>query len=523
MEIQSVRHISTNISKMAIIFFRNMPNIASKPVITVSNDLVEIVFSSFKPYDDQWVNTDTRKWISLADRSLRAMVEICIDAIRDNKTPKNIIIQCMQKFIGGCNFELVRGYMNEIVEEANAQKYNKVIFATCHFVPSHETVWGIVSLFNIEAHRSNERMGMARFNLHRYVMSQISDTDKSLRIRPAMYAEHQLGLALGNHLSYEAITNIIGGMKTVFQKSFNNYNWGDNTISADTRVVKPPSLAHCPGYVDNTFMRQLMVQKHIMRPDRSSKRQRRLCMSDQRSPGWRHYHLYKQHGPLRRFNEREGALEAHIMMLKRADEVPDWTVQQQVQEVDSQLEDEDEWTDDENLQIHISNDGAYEIINKQVERMDIHDEQVQTDDLEDVEIQEVEVQEEPVETEQKGEKQKNCNEEDNKKLNDVLRRLQEAERQLQVLEEKSKAYQKENENKEASIVKEKAASRYWKQQSDANKENLNHVNKELSRMEDQYNFVRDLYETSKPKKVVRIVTTKDDKAEDEMDSDVEIE
>ena len=117
-----------------------------KPQDPPSRDVIEVVFSNFKVYDDLWTETRTRKWISLSDRSLRTMVELIIDAVRDNHAPKNIIIQCFQKFIGGCNIELMKNYMDKIVEEVNAQKYNKVIFTTCYFTVSNNVMEATIML-----------------------------------------------------------------------------------------------------------------------------------------------------------------------------------------------------------------------------------------------------------------------------------------------------------------------------------------------------------------------------------------
>ncbi len=366
-----------------------------------------------------------------------------------------------------------------------------------------------------------------------------------------MWAERQLGLALGNYLSYEAIKKIVNTLKTVFHKSFNTYNWGDNPVSQETRKVKPPSLAHTPGYVDNSFMRIVMIEKGILRPNscEAKRRGRRPIISEQRLAGWKYLHIFRN-GPLRRFHEREGALTAHIYLLKRADEVPDWSVEEP-REDDANHHDEedpDEWTDDENIQIEIRNDGTVGVVRRDLERMEMQ---------EDIEIEQIEIQEEEieekgekqkeqdgrrvvveteekgekqkeqdgqrvvVEVEEKGERQKNCNQDDNE-LNEVLRKLQDAERKLKIQEENSKAYQKENENKDAMIAKEKAATKYWKQQLGTIKDKCEHVPAEFGRLEEQYKFVSSLYESSKPRanKRQKYVASHN---EDEKESDGEIE
>ena len=446
-------------------------------------DIVDVVFSATKPFDDQWKDKPTRLWISLADLNLAEMVEVTISAIRDQSVPKNILVLFFQKYIGGCDIELMRKYLNQIKDEALAQKWNKVIISTCYFVPSHEQIWGIVGLFNLEAHRINEELGMPRMNLHRAIMTQMSELDKTLRIRASAFIEYQLGLSLGTNLSYEGYCSIVNLVNTVFDTAFKFQKRQGKNKSRQTRKVVPPSLAITPGYVNNVFMRQILVDKRIMRRDPHKPITKRMHWSDQKLPGHQNWQVFREQGPMKRFQEREGYLAAHLWMLKRADKVPVWCEdeedasedasedgdhedqQQQQEQQQQQLDEEspydpeEEWSSDPNLVFVVNNATDQEI-------------EVITDNVGQMEVDE----------EKRKDKKENYNED-----------LIEIKRMFLVEQEKNKSYKAEMDKKMAAIAKERAAAKYWREQYEAKVDHLDFVEKEFGRIKEQYKFLRNTY------------------------------
>ena len=279
----------------------------------------DYVLASYKPYDGLWEDSETRKWISMANKSLREMVDVTLTAIRDTTVPKNILVIFFQKYVGGISLSVLRGYVREIVDEARGQNWNKILFSTCWFTPAHQQVWGVVGEFNRYVHRANEAMGMNRVNLHKCLMSQV-DGRYDLRTRCAMWLEFQLGLHLGQHLSYEGVASVVKSVIIVLNTA---YVIPKKVMrSRETRKVVPPALAVTPGYNKNVFMRQLLADRGLIPQERRSGR--RLIMSTQRMPGWKNWNVFQQHGPLRRYNQREGILEALTMLLRRSDPVPVW-------------------------------------------------------------------------------------------------------------------------------------------------------------------------------------------------------
>ena len=81
----------------------------------------DYVLASYKPYDGLWEDSENRKWISMANKSLREMVDVTLTAIRDTTVPKNILVIFFQKYVGGISLPVLRGYVREIVDEARGQ------------------------------------------------------------------------------------------------------------------------------------------------------------------------------------------------------------------------------------------------------------------------------------------------------------------------------------------------------------------------------------------------------------------
>ena len=459
-------------------------------------DIVDVVYAHFRPFDELWEDTDKRMWISLADKNLEEMTSIVKDAIFDQERPKNIICLFFQKYVGGCDNELMREYVNELVEATKAQKWNKLSIATSYFVPSHMQVWDKVGEFNKIAHDANEAMGMPRLNVHRSLMAMVlgDGSDKTLRVRFSMWIEPQLGVHLGTHPSFEGVAKIVDTVVKTFDHAF-KFRKPLPSRFAETRVMVPPCLSITPGYNKNNFMRHLLADRGVIERDRGVKRQ---IMSDQLPPGWQNWHVYRTHGNLSRYNEREGMLVAHKLLLKRSDKLPIWNIEQEAdtdnsEAVQGSTEDEmenlppptvdidqlgeaydpDEWVADKDLEIEFVNnqDGEIEVMTRRVVFLDTDDEMEQ-DKVDD----------------QTKEEQKDYNEDEN-----CVKKLELAERKLTIAMERIKAYKEELERKNLIISKEKAAVKFYRHQSESKKERIEFLEKENDRIVSQYKYLKNVY------------------------------
>ena len=98
---------------------------------------------------------------------------------------------------------------------------------------------------------------------------------------------------------------------------------------------------------------------------------------------------------------------------------------------------------------------------------------------------------------------RDCNESE-----DLIERIEELKRKKDVIEEKMKAYQRQNENLEAKLAREKTTSKHWRSLVDIKQHECNEL---LKRMEDEnknikdnlarvtkeYEFLRNLYSTER--------------------------
>ena len=489
--------------------------------------VVDVVYSCWRPYDELWVDSDTRRWVSMADKTLDEMVDAVLAAINDQGTPKNILILFFQRYVGGVPVETMRKHIRRIIEATKDQKWNRVCLSTCWFVPSHQKIWGTVGMFNRMVHRANEEMGVSRVNIHRYVMSQVSDQDDTLRSRAAMWIEFQLGLHLGSHLSYEGVRNIINAVETVLDTAY-KFQKHKRAKSRDTRQVVPQSLATTPGWNKNRFQRQLLFDRGLLTVNDRKPGAKKLKMSDQTLEGHENWYVFRKFGKLDRYHERDGILEAFIRLLKRADKIPDWSqmaingndepedeeetiVVQDVDDVETEVhvtegegetsaleevtnavedmavvapndedtpyDPEEEWTSDRDLQIEITTkpDGSQDIITRRIQLIDSEDEN----------------KEMPLEKGTEKEREENSYED----LNELADKLQEAERRLQIEVEKNKAYKTELENKDVTLSKEKAATKFWRQQSEDKKAKIEELEIEVQRQSDEKKYMRNVYKS----------------------------
>ena len=181
----------------------------------------DIVFSSFKMLEAVWPEARLGiTWHSLANYDLETNVSVIKEAITDKSVKKNILIASFQKYIGNTDVQTLIAHMNDIVAVCDTQNMNKIAFATAIFVPSQEKSWGQAAIFNTECQKLNESMNIPRVNLHRSVMSQISAWNLTMRIRPAMFSQFQLGCGLGTHLSHEGQEHVKRYVIKVFDTVF---------------------------------------------------------------------------------------------------------------------------------------------------------------------------------------------------------------------------------------------------------------------------------------------------------------
>ena len=462
---------------------------------------VDLVFAHFKMFEDLWDEARLgKRWISLANKSAKEMTEVIIDAVRDQETSKNLVVMCYQKFIGGSNLDVLKGYLNEIKEEVEAQRVNKLSFSTAYFVPNHATVWNQVADFNKYVHELNDAMGVTRVNIHRAIMAQLSDTNKSLRVKASMWSENQLGVYIGCTPSYEACRNIAKTLITVFDKAFCEHNIVNNPRSKEPRLLVPLCLSVTPGFCDIPFMRQVMQDKLIIKSKKKTPKEARMKCSEQRTPGWQNWKIYQHHGPMRRFDEREGALAAHKEWLKRSDPVPVWG---------------NEWSEDQEMVIVRPSEGGYVVQQEdqqdrqREDHQDDHQDEYQ-DDNEPQPIADKEYEPQPTndDNSQKENQEGNCNED---QLIIAVEKIETLERQVEICQERIKAYEQKAENKEAQVYKEKAATKWWRNQAEmktheknkaeeqarALEVKLNTLANDHARLMTDYEFLRTLYESER--------------------------
>ncbi len=463
---------------------------------------VDIIYASFRIFDDLWSEERLgKRWISLADKSMEEMTEIIVSALKDQTIKKNIIVQCFQKYCGGSSHNKIKDQLLRIKTEAEAQRANKLSFATSFFVPNHIAVWNKVGEFNQLVHQLCDDMGQTRINLHRAVMCQMSTSDKSLRVRASMWVENQLQVGLGSNPSYEACQSIVKTVITVFDKAFCDQNLENNPRSRPPFVKVPPCLSVTPGFCDVPFMRQLLVDKMIIKSKKKTSEESRMKHSEQRAKGWRDWQIYKEHGSLDRYTEKEGALMAHRMLLKRGDEVPVWE------------ENPDDWIEDRN--VVFINPGINNNKATTANQESNDDKTVQDDDccIIDVKDDSVNVRDEQRDSEPQKQQRRVCNEDEQLVL--ALNKIDMLERQLDICMEKVKAYEQAIDGKDAQVYKERAAAKFWRQQCTTIKSEkaaavdqncqlrieVSNVTQELERISTEYDYLRDLYESLQPSRV----------------------
>lgn len=488
-----------------------MPPVNSK----FNHKVLDLMISSFKVLEELWDEERLgRRWLSLANYDLATAVQVIKDAVTDQTVEKHIIVQVFQKFIGHVDVQILIQHMRDIRDVAAKQSLNKIAFSTCWFPPAEERVWGAIGIFNLEAHRINEDMHIPRVNLHRSVMSQKSKTDPSLRTRPGMWADHQMGIGLGKYLSYEGQEHVVRTVNKVFDTVFgsNAYKGRGRT----TKKVVPPPLDQTVGYYDDEYMYQLIEESRGRpRSTGGERRTRRLQYSNQRMPGWRRWHVFRQHGNLWNIGCREGILESLKFLTNRSDRKPVWNkddeanvdgedylidqVEEGIREIEvvEASDDESVFEDAEEMEEDSDDDPIFKQEAKPVPIWRKSSAKETITGMKFV-VKENEKSEEKVKERKDSIESENSDDDKTTKLLELARdKIKESERMLTVADEKIKALKKERVKKDESIIKEKAATRYWKDLATNKQEECEQLLDKLQEVQDKYEKEKDKYEKEK--------------------------
>ncbi len=390
----------------------------------------------------------------------------------DQTAPKCILVSAYQRFAGAIDVVKIVEYLSEIVDLAMTQNFNKLILGTCYFVPSHMSIWGAVSILNMEIHKLSDKMSMPRGNIHKHLMRTAStgnnrNNRNNIRmIRPSYFLEYQLGLSLGLTLSWEGLIKYKECVIRIFDFSFaaNSYR----PPSSPAKPDMPPLLEHTPGYMEDRFMRQVMEAKRFIQvqtPEDGVLDEPKLKCQDARDrpSGWRYWRIYKEQGPMWTFESREGMLEAWHMQMRQSHSDNDiyWGMKHQ-EEIDS-------------------SDASVEEIDDEVRQVTLStgDDDVFMEDKREKQ------------NEEQGEKQK---ERKNSNEKELLQDLNETRRLLSVEQEKSKSYRKESEKWKREAEKEKERNEELLKSLEKEEKSMKHLRKQNKRLVQEYYYLRDLYE-----------------------------
>ena len=451
-----------------------------------------LIFAPFMMPEELWPEDRLNiQWKSMANYDISTMTNVIKSAIKDRSRPRNILISSYQRFVGGHDVQKIIEHLNEIVDLAMAQSYHTVIIGTCYFVPNHMAVWGAVSLLNLEIQRLCDKMSVPRANLHKHLMRDVgkddkaSKEDKARMTRPSCWIEYQLGLSLGLTLSWEGLVKY----KTCILRVF-DYSFARNMYRRPSQPPKPdmpPSLGKTPGYPQDLFMVQIMEMKRLIPvrtpgdPDFDPNERKLKCSDDRSSGSWKYWRVYKDNGPMFSFESREGYLEGYQMRMRRSTSSFEWD---EMEEDTQQQGQQAEGSADESIEEPV-NEVRQVSLGEEIENDDVFFE------------------------EKKGEKQKEKrNENEYKRLRQDLA---EKSRLLKVEQEKVRSYRKDADNKEASLAKERALAKHWKESAEKEKEknevlsksleeelkSAKHVKRQNKRIVQEYYYLRNLYDSER--------------------------
>ena len=464
--------------------------------------VLDVVYASFMMPEAILDEKISRiRWYSLKNYDLKTSTDCIVDAIRDQKQTKNIVIANYQKFAGAIENHKITRCFDRIVDALRSQERNKIVFSTCVYVPSNSNVWKQVGELNEKIRLYNEMIDMPQLCLHKMATSWISEEDRTLRVRGMAFIEFQLGLGFGTNWSYEGLQKVKKYLINAFDIIF--------SVQAEKKKIRyasvpiPPPLIETDGYRKNEFHRQEIKARNLGgRPASTGSMRYRLTWSERKPEGWRHWEVY-QKNPCDTKEERERALQDHLAELHVSSERPVWDDKEgQEPEHQAQREEQvDEPYDPEDMDLIVfSEDEEGDcVIVEDAQDVDREVEILARDltineDATEEEIEEIEYNEDE------------HGDDDGMGVN----------RYDQINEELVKQYRKELANKNAQICKERAASKHWK--SSANKsENDNHVlvkdleyykrrvkvlEGQVKRISEEYKYLKGLYEQDGRKRQV---------------------
>ena len=447
----------------------------------------DIVFASHAMPERIFSEETTRiKWFSLFNYDLETTTQVIKDAIADQSVEKNIVISVYQKYVVFLSNEAIEEQLADIIQVYRKQSANRIMFASCLFLPYQSKDWNQVAKLNDVMRIYNIGMGRTPLNLHKMGLTTISETDYSLRTKGGCYADFQLGLGVGKYYSLELLIRIKQHLLTVFDNAFTGRKEPQGAMLKSVRVKTPPPLAATPGYMGNPFFKQQLQDLGLISSPANENEDQRLDFSEWRPTGWRHWDLYR-YLDLNTKEEREEALEHHLSEILQSSERPVWGCND---------------TDRNDLVVEFDNDF---VNNKdQSSSSSSEDEGEAGNDEIAAEVRTVTMQESEDEAAPEAEKEKPKKE----NYNENNQLLIEYKRAAEVNEELVGQYKQELGVYKVQATREKAAAKEWRKQAETaladNKElsklaaNLDKkiavLEDQIRRMRKEYKFLRGLYE-----------------------------
>ena len=453
-------------------------------------EILDIIFAGYKMPEYILDERISRiKWVSLKNYDLQTATQVICEAIIDQSITKNIVICAYQKWAGAIENSKITKCFDEIVATYKAQERNKIVFSTFWYLPNSSSVWKQVRDLNDKVRFYNEMIDMPQLCMHKMGTTWVSECDRTLRIRGMVFIEFQLGIGLGHSLSVEGLLKVKNYLLVAMDITFSPN--AEKKRVRYARAVAPPPLIETEGYRFNEFFKQELRDRNLAgRPaSTGGSRSNNLTWSQRRPEGWRNWDVYRKN-PCWTKEERMRALEQHLELINRSDERPVWGKAKQVPKAQHVPE---EVKEEEDL-IVFSEGEQDDVFDEAAEReVEILTKELSLNDDKEVEI------------------------EYNEDEHDIYMEGEDdgIDRYNRVNEELVAQYRKELASKTAQIVKEKAASKHWRHEADKS-DNANNtlvkdveyykrrcqvLEAQLKRVQDEYKFLKGLYEDGSRMKV----------------------
>ncbi len=442
-------------------------------------------------------NTTRIKWFSLYNYDLKTTTSVLKDALLDEETPKNIVCAAYQKYAGFVpNDELCEHY-EELLNTYRKQSSNKLMFASCLFLPCMSRQWDQVAKLNDSIRIYNIILGRSPLNLHKMGLTTISENDFSLRIKGGCYADYQLGLGVGKYYSLELLIRIKQHLINVFDHAFTDREQPRDMILKSVRVKTPPPLAATPGFMSNAFFKQELQDQGLISRSEEDEGAERLTFSEWRPTGWRHWDLYRYEN-LNTKEDREEALQRHLAEILQSSPRPVWGKVREdlIVEFDNDLmESSDQSSSEEDVEDEKVLEKGDVVVEERTVSMQESDDEEENSSSQQIEAEKVKVQKE--------------------KYNENEQLLADYKRAAEVNEELVNQYKQELGVYKVQVTKEKAAVKEWKKQTEIaladNKElsklirdqdrKISVLEAQIHRMKKEYKFLRNLYEDGSSRRV----------------------